>query len=506
MNIRKIIIIFSIIILMLIIASYAFVINYFSKPINKLLEVIRKIKQGDYKDRFIYDKDNKLGEIATAFNDLIDTVEKNKKNIEDKNRDLQSITSNIPGGIYRCRVENGKHILDFISDGYLNLLGYEKHELKEIFEKQLIKLIYEKDRERVSREITKQLKHDNKYNVEYRINRKDGSVIWLLDNGQIVKNIDGEVISYSIVININESKATQEKLRLSENRYRIIMSQTEDIIFEWNIKKDTVCFSENWKNKFNYELDIVDISKKIYESNILYKDDIKKLGNILNNVINGDAYEETEIRLRQNNDKYIWCKIRITAMFDETGNIFKAMGAIIDINKEKIEAEELLSKAQRDSLTGLYNKGTVQSMIEEYLENEALNTMGALFMIDVDDFKAVNDNLGHLTGDSVLTSISSILSEVFDENSIVGRIGGDEFIVFLKNIDSEEFLYKKADELVKGFRKNFIGENSDYKVSGSIGISKYPQHGKSFKELFINADKAVYLAKNKGKDTYCIFE
>jgi len=105
-----------------------------------------------------------------------------------------------------------------------------------------------------------------------------------------------------------------------------------------------------------------------------------------------------------------------------------------------------------------------------------------------------------------LAGISSMLSKVFDENSIVGRIGGDEFIVFLKNIDSEELLYKKADELVKGFRTKFEEESSEYKVSGSIGIAKYPEHGKSFKELFINADKAVYLAKNKGKDNYCVFE
>ena len=99
-----------------------------------------------------------------------------------------------------------------------------------------------------------------------------------------------------------------------------------------------------------------------------------------------------------------------------------------------------------------------------------------------------------------------MLSEVFNENSIIGRIGGDEFIVFLKDTDSEELLYKKAEYLVREFRRNFIGENLDYKVSGSIGIAKYPQHGKSFKELFVNADKAVYLAKNKGKDTYCVFE
>ena len=500
------IIIFSIFILILIMASYTFAINHFSKPIYKFLEVIRKMKQGNYKERFIYDKDNEFGEISMAFNDLMDTVEKNKKYIEDKNRDLESLTSNIPGGVHRCRVENEGFYFDFLSGGCLNLLGYEKHEFKEIFNKRLINLVFENDRERVVTEIKEQLSKSNKYTVEYRVKRKDGSLIWILDNGKIIKNRDGKMFSYNVVINITEGKITQEELRLSEERYSIVMSQTEDIIFEWNIEEDTIDFSENWEKKFNYELIISDVTKKIYESNIIHKDDIKKFGTMLNDIIYGDTYTETQIRLKNNNDKYIWCKIRITAMFDENGNIFKAIGVIIDINKEKMEAEKLLFKAQRDSLTGLYNKGTAESMIEEYLKNEGLNNKGALFMIDVDYFKAINDNLGHLAGDFVLTNISSMLSEVFNENAIIGRIGGDEFIVFLKNIDSEEFLYKKADDLVKGFRADFVGETKEYKVSGSIGIARFPEHGKTYKELFLNADQAVYLAKNKGRDNYCVFE
>jgi len=500
------IIAFTIFILVIIIVSYMFTINYFLKPMYKLLEVIRKIKQGNFKDRFIYDKNNEFGEIAKAFNDLIDNIEKNKEYIENKNIDLQSITSNIPGGVHRCRIENEEFFFDFLSGGCLNLFGYEKHEFKEIFDKKIIDLVYENDRERVVSEVKEQLIKSNKYTLEYRVKRKDGSAIWLLDNGQIIKNRDGKVFSYNVVINITESKIIQEKLRLSEERYRIIISQTEDIIFEWNINEDTINFSENWKNKFNYESTIDDISKKIYDTEIIYKDDIKKFGKALNSVVNGERYQEVEIRFRKSNGEYIWCKVRVTAIFDQNGDIFKAVGAIIDIDKQKTESEKLLFKAQRDDLTSLYNKGTVQSKIEEYMQNEGLNTKGALFMIDVDNFKAINDNLGHLVGDTVLSSISSMLLEVFNENSIVGRIGGDEFIVFLKNIDSEEFMYKKADDLVKGFRSNFEGETKDYKVSGSIGIAKYPEHGKSFKELFINADKAVYLAKNKGKDNYCVFE
>ena len=192
-------------------------------------------------------------------------------------------------------------------------------------------------------------------------------------------------------------------------------------------------------------------------------------------------------------------------MFDEDGNIFKAIGIIIDIDKEKREAEELLYKAQRDGLTGLYNKGTSQSIVEDYLMNEGKDINGALFVMDLDNFKAVNDNLGHLAGDIVLTEISTIISNVFRENSIIGRVGGDEFIIFLKNVNSEEDIRKKAEELISGFRNTSTTEILDYNVSGSIGIAKYPEHGKSYKELFISADKAAYSAKNNGKGRYCIF-
>ena len=492
-------------IVLLIITSCTFIVNYFSKPIYKLLGVIRKIKQGDFTDRFVYNEDNEFGEIATAFNDLIDTIEKNKKNIEEKNRDLQSLTSNIPGGVYRFRIENGEYLLDFASSGCLSLLGYKKNEFKEISSRKLVEFIHEEDIERIKKEMQNQLMKSSRYNIEYRIKRRDGRVIWILDNGQIVRDREGKLFSYSVVINITESKVVQEKLRLSEERYRIIMSQTEDIIFEWNITEDTVYFSENWNEKFGYKSVIINISKNIYKTNFIHKNDIRKLGKMLNDIIYGDSYTETEIRVRKNENEYIWCKMRITAMFDEDGNIFKAIGIIIDIDKEKREAEELLYKAQRDSLTGLYNKGTSQSIVEDYLMNEGKDINGALFVMDLDNFKAVNDNLGHLAGDIVLTEISTIISNVFQENSIIGRVGGDEFIIFLKNVNSEEDIRKKAEELISGFRNTSNTEILDYNVSGSIGIAKYPEHGKSYKELFISADKASYSAKNNGKGRYCIF-
>lgn len=501
------VIIFIFFISLVVVSSYAFIMSHFSKPMYNLLDSMRKIKKGNYKDRFIYNGNNEFGEMAIAFNELIDTVENTKKHVVKKNKQLQSLTSNIPGGVYRSIIINGEHFIDFINSGCLNLLGYKRNEFKKVYGKRRLDIIYEEDRERVECEVKEQIEKYNKFAVEYRIKRNDGSIIWLLDNGRVVKDIDGKVFSYSVTINITDAKLAIEELRLSEERYRIVTSQTDDVIFEWNIAEDTMFCSGNWKNKFEYLPVITNLTRRIYSTDQIYKEDMKAFGEMLNDIINGETYREAEIRMKIKTGEYIWCKIRITAIFDSNGNISKAIGVISDIDKEKKEAEELLFKASRDSLTSLYNKGTTESMIEEYIKNENTEVNGALFLIDLDNFKAINDNLGHLAGDFVLTNISSMLLEVFNEDSIIGRIGGDEFIVFLKNIHSEEFLCKKAEELVNAFtRTNVTSEFSDYKVSGSIGIAKYPEHGTSFEELYINADKATYLAKHKGKNNYCTFE
>lgn len=132
------------------------------------------------------------------------------------------------------------------------------------------------------------------------------------------------------------------------------------------------------------------------------------------------------------------------------------------------------------------------------MENSNIsNKHGALFIIDIDDFKSINDNMGHLVGDDVLSNVSSMFLNVFYENAIVGRIGGDEFIVFLKDIKSEKVIYDKADKLVNGFKAGYIENNLDYKVSGSIGIAKYPKDGESFGELLKMRTKLYIQLKIK---------
>lgn len=172
--------------------------------------------------------------------------------------------------------------------------------------------------------------------------------------------------------------------------------------------------------------------------------------------------------------------------------------------KKKLSCiEELQNRVALDSLTGLYNKTTTRNTIVEYL-NVSKNETHALFVIDIDDFKVVNDRYGHLTGDNLLKNIASNIKEIFREDDVVGRFGGDEFVVFMRNIPSNEALVDKANSLCKVLNKNFVGSYGS--ISGSIGIAIFPQNGTDYYSLFESADKAMYSAKRQGKNCYCIYE
>ncbi|WP_252226633.1 diguanylate cyclase [Clostridium sp. ZBS2] len=321
---------------------------------------------------------------------------------------------------------------------------------------------------------------------------------------RFIYNVKDEFGEISQAFNelMDEILKNKMQLKLSEESYRVIMEQTDDIIFQWDINNDIISYSDNWNHKFDYE-PIIE-GQDLNTLNIIYEDDREKFNGIIDEIKDTNEYRECKVRLRKNDSEYIWCKFRINIILDENDTPIKVIGVITDIDHEKRENEKLLFKAERDSLTEIYNKITAQNMIEEYINESSKEDKHALFIIDVDDFKSINDNLGHLTGDYVLKDISTKITDIFSENSIIGRIGGDEFIVFLKDIESEEFVCQKADELVSGFRESYTGKDGVYKVSGSIGISIYPKGGKNFEELFLSADNALYYAKKQGKDTYYI--
>ena len=162
------------------------------------------------------------------------------------------------------------------------------------------------------------------------------------------------------------------------------------------------------------------------------------------------------------------------------------------------------TSAETDVLTGLGNRMFLVERVNTQLQ---ARSAGALFMLDMDNFKLVNDNYGHGVGDKVLIIFSDILREVIGEEHYIARIGGDEFSIFLNQITKKSTLGALASDIIQKFQDRLQEENITCDVSCSIGISIcYGNKEEIYEVMYENADKALYLAKNSGKSQYRFYQ
>lgn len=157
--------------------------------------------------------------------------------------------------------------------------------------------------------------------------------------------------------------------------------------------------------------------------------------------------------------------------------------------------------AMRDVTTGLWNRQAVRAKIEQFLLEDFGTGQHAMLILDIDNFRSLNESMGRVFGDTVIQMIADGILSCIQEEDVAGRVGGDEFLIFLKNRTKEEIV-ETAMCLTQLFYEIYTGDESDVSVTGSTGISLYPKDGKRFEELFRKADEAMYVMKSRGKNWY----
>ena len=183
--------------------------------------------------------------------------------------------------------------------------------------------------------------------------------------------------------------------------------------------------------------------------------------------------------------------------------ILLVYGIVQQYEALKIEKERL---SMCDSMTGLLNNGALQHKIDDILDS-GKGLESAMLVIDVDNLKRINDTFGHQAGTAAICSVSDSLKKMFRATDILGRYGGDEFVVFLENVDKgREQLAEKLESVLQEISSQKIIEQHDLKVTCTIGAAFATEETKSFETLFMRADKALYQAKQNGKNTYFFYE
>ena len=191
--------------------------------------------------------------------------------------------------------------------------------------------------------------------------------------------------------------------------------------------------------------------------------------------------------------------------------IFTVLGILLHIITNSIRIREFVLKRRiniqkdMDEMTGLKNKGSLTREINEYLAKGSAGR-GILFILDVDQFKLINDTYGHDVGDSVICQLGEFLGGMFTDGEIVGRFGGDEFIVFIRDKEDPDSARRIADEIIAGVSENVKLPDKNRKVSISIGIAIYRGQERNYSEIFKKADTALYQSKSDPENRFCIFE
>ena len=311
--------------------------------------------------------------------------------------------------------------------------------------------------------------------------------------------------------NITRQKRIENRFYM-EQQYRTAMLSEALGVLSVNVTKNKVnsfVFGEreliSKANNVEFNIGIfADNGIDIHPEDFEETQETYKAKNLIKAFESGRRELSMALRCRIHGDEYRWVNSTANLLTDpDTSDILCFLYAK-DINEQKKIEFQLKNKAERDSLTGLYNRVTAEGFITKMLK-EYEGTRSAFLMLDLDDFKNINDLHGHYAGDFVLQSIADVLKSSFRSDDIVARMGGDEFCVFIKRIPSEKFLLRKAEEIAEGFEHIAYKGIEENTISMSIGIAICPDHGNTFIQLYKKADYALYQAKALGKNRASIY-
>jgi len=298
------------------------------------------------------------------------------------------------------------------------------------------------------------------------------------------------------------------KLKNSEELWKFALEGAGDGVWDWDISNDKAHFSDRYKEMLGFNDEEVDNNVKEW-NNRVHPDDAASLEEAVKDYLSGKTEKyihEHRVICKDKSIKWVLSRGMIVKR-DKHGKPLRMIGTHTDITARKLLETRLENLAHFDALANVPNRTLFNDRLKlalSYAKRE--KKMLAVMFIDLDLFKEINDLYGHETGDIVLKKVSRQLVSCVRESDTVARMGGDEFVILLPIIDEIEDVKLVASKIVEAVAQPIKVAKTHLHITCSIGIAVYPQHGKDEKLLVINADMAMYQAKNSGKNQAKFFE
>lgn len=295
-----------------------------------------------------------------------------------------------------------------------------------------------------------------------------------------------------------------EQLSRSDERFRLAMAHMPYIIFEYDFDDETITLLNGRGDAGNPEAGSMKMRRADVEE-VIFDEDLDRVLRTLNEVGKGETTGSVvHFRMKARGEtEHRWFSFTLSGVTDQHGKTVRGIGIIEDIDDQRTENIRLREKADTDPLTGIFNRTAVERLADSLIMEGDPESKYAFMVIDLDHFKTINDNLGHLYGDEILKEVALALSSTFRSSDIVGRLGGDEFCVFLEGVNNLEIIRRKLRRPLAALADP--GLHNGYSVTLSVGVV-FGGSEVNFAELYRKGDLALYDAKKQGRNRIAVYE
>lgn len=422
----------------------------------------------------------------------------------DRARVLDTLVNNLDGMAYRC-LHDASWRMIFVSQGCLGLTGYAPAELVQDAAISWEDITHPLDRIRVRSQIDTAVRSGQRFTVEYRITTQAGQIKWVHERGIAVPDEQGELVIEGFIEDVTSQREMAQAQKEAELRYRNIFEHASEGIFQTSIDGRYLAANPALARLYGYAsptalmAGLDDIGRQLYvrgSQRERFQQLLAQQGEVLN--FESEVYRQDGTR--------IWISENAHAVRNTGGLTLYYEGTVQDVSERKRYQEELERQANHDMLTGLPNRILLADRVEQGIARAArLGYFLTVVFIDLDNFKFINDSLGHDAGDELLKEIASRLRHCVRTSDTVARLGGDEFVLLLGDHFRASTVISQLRRVLAEIGRPVMLSGREFHVGASLGVAMSPGDGEDPASLLKHADTAMYAAKNRGRNNFQFF-
>ena len=424
--------------------------------------------------------------------------------IVNRSRVLDTLVNNLEGMAYRC-LNDAHWTMVFVSQGCAELTGYAPAQLLGNAGVSWEYITHPDDRLRVREVIQSAVASGQRFAVQYRITTLSGQTRHVAERGVAVCDEQDVLVLEGFVEDITQRQATLEALEHAELRYRHIFEHASEGIFQTSRDGHYLAANPALARIYGYDTpaalmaDLSDIDRRLYVKagrREVFHRLMKAQGQVLN--------FESEVHRRDGTR--IWISENAHVVRGPQGEFLCYEGTVQDISERRHYQEQLERQANHDLLTGLPNRVLLNDRIAQGIARAT--RMGyylALVFIDLDNFKFINDSLGHAAGDELLKEVAARLTGCLRSGDTVARLGGDEFVLVINDHYRSSSVISLLERMLQDIGRPIVLNGREFQVGASLGVAMFPSDGDDAQQLLKHADVAMYAAKDRGRNNFQFF-